>query len=198
MIMKKPSRRHPQLGQPPWGVPESLPPWGTPFVPVTPPPGVPPQMPYVPTAPFQPGVPQPEAPIVPKVRFGTDPRRPPWERVAFDPSQLIDLPGMFRYVFQARLSPEFRDLSGKIIVPVQMIVRPTLDPSVAVGEASAFFKLADPRIQRERPEEVWKNVIEKVAQRFREELSRMKPKDLPGTFQFEFADDGSWWLVYRE
>jgi hypothetical protein len=79
-----------------------------------------------------------------------------------------------------------------------MIVRPTRDPAVAIKEASVFFRIPEWKVRRDHPEEVWKTIIEPAAREFETKLAKVKPTDIPGTFRFEFAEDASWWLVYRE
>jgi hypothetical protein len=134
----------------------------------------------------------------PKAAEPTRPSIPAWVKPRVDPSPFFDLKGLYEYVVQQRVAPGFRVPPGSVgTMQLLMISRPSQDPVKAISEIASYFRIPPAEIQR-YGEQAWPALLEPFLKDMAMALDYYKPKEIPGNFVFEFAQDGSLGLSYHE
>jgi len=141
------------------------------------------------------GVPTPAARTVapPKAAAPKAPA-PAFVRPAVDPGQYYDVKALFEYVRGVRQDPAWRPPAS---VPLQQLARPTQDPLQAALEVGRFFKMDPAELSKYGPN-AWQYLVEPFVRSVAQAVNLAKPPDLPGSFQFTFANDGSFGFGYVE
>ncbi len=124
--------------------------------------------------------------------------RPGFVKARVDISRVFDIQGLYAYVVAQKAATSFRVPPGSVgLIPLVMIARPTRDAAQMIAEVAAFFQIPPTEIQRAGAQ-AWQVLIDPYLREVERALEIQKPKDLPGFFKIDFAEDGSLGLAYYE
>lgn len=122
------------------------------------------------------------------------PTQPGFIRPSVDVGKYFDLNALFEHIKSVKKSPTWKPPTT---APLVSLAEPTTDDFLRSIHVGRFFNLPDGEINRYGAN-AWRYMILPFIQKVEQALNLKKPADLPGSFKFDFASDGSFGLGYIE
>lgn len=122
------------------------------------------------------------------------PTQPGFIRPSVNIEKYFDVNALFEHIKGVKKSPTWKPPTT---APLVSLAEPTTDDFLRSIQVGRFFNLPDGEINRYGAN-AWRYMILPFIQKVEQALNLKKPEDLPGSFKFDFASDGSFGLGYIE